>query len=484
MPLSSTRIRLQMDARSREVALDVNTANTPQIWRGVDVDFELGVFDGDALANLEEIDSITLEVKRDGARLGPAVMRKTIGHVDLEEITLEQWAAGTLAQGVIRFTGAETNVDLQQADRETFWLVISAITTHSPSRALVLGVTKLEIVEDGAGADDVLPPLPLSDYYTKAESDARYQSAAVIDDLTEQVDDHEGRITTHETRLNGQDDDLAGLAEEQNDQNVAIAQKIPLSQKGAAGGVATLGSDLKVPYTQLPDVATPGGSVNGLMSPGQAAAVADVANKIATAARGAANGVASLDATGKVPLGQLPTLGGGGGTLVISWDDPDPDVVANPAYKSVLLIRRGTSLITVPPLNDGYFIWNEGDGGGVAQWWPLAAVSGNPRPLIFFAYSNAGQFGVGFWLGPGTAVGSAALYTIDGSDPVETSPPAPAYPSMVSIVATTGVSWTDGSGTHYRHTLKARTFHPSYPKTVATTVTMSVNADGTYYSTP
>lgn len=65
-----------------------------------------------------------------------------------------------------------------------------------------------------------------------------------------------------------------------------LADYIPLTQKGAANGVASLGTDSKVPVAQLPDLS---------------------ATYIPVTQKGANNGVASLDATGKVPASQLPS---------------------------------------------------------------------------------------------------------------------------------------------------------------------------------
>ena len=62
---------------------------------------------------------------------------------------------------------------------------------------------------------------------------------------------------------------------------------IPVNEKGAAGGVASLGSDGKVPGTQLPSL-----------------------DYIPVNEKGAAGGVASLGADGKVPSAQLPKMGG------------------------------------------------------------------------------------------------------------------------------------------------------------------------------
>ena len=69
--------------------------------------------------------------------------------------------------------------------------------------------------------------------------------------------------------------------------SMIMASAIPVNEKGAANGVASLGSDGKVPGTQLPPL-----------------------DYIPTSQKGAANGVASLGADGKVPSAQLPEMGG------------------------------------------------------------------------------------------------------------------------------------------------------------------------------
>ena len=123
----------------------------------------------------------------------------------------------------------------------------------------------------------------------------------------------------------------------------AQAGAIPTSQKGAAGGVASLGSDGKVPAGQLPDMDyDPAGSAQGVqdnlnthtnnksnphgVTAAQAGAVpttrkinnkalssdvtlgaADV-GAIPSTQKGTAGGVASLGSDGKVPAGQLPDM--------------------------------------------------------------------------------------------------------------------------------------------------------------------------------
>lgn len=92
---------------------------------------------------------------------------------------------------------------------------------------------------------------------------------------------------------------------------------IPSSQKGAAGGVASLGSDGKVPAGQLPDMDyDPAGSAQGVQSNLNAhtnnksnphGVTAAQVGAIPASQKGAAGGVAELDSAGKVPAAQLPS---------------------------------------------------------------------------------------------------------------------------------------------------------------------------------
>lgn len=92
----------------------------------------------------------------------------------------------------------------------------------------------------------------------------------------------------------------------------AAVNAVPDTAPGAPGGVAQLDETGKVPASQLP--ATTGGAVQTVAgkSPdanGNVALVAGDVGALAATARGAANGVASLGATSKVPDVQLPYAG-------------------------------------------------------------------------------------------------------------------------------------------------------------------------------
>jgi hypothetical protein len=126
-------------------------------------------------------------------------------------------------------------------------------------------------------------------------------------------------------------------------QQGAIDLKINLSEKGSINGVATLDSSGLVPLSQLPVVGG-GGAVSSVAGktgvvtlvradvglsnadntsdsskPVSTAQQTALDLKINTTARGAANGVASLDSSGLVPVSQLPSLGGGGATTTPGW---------------------------------------------------------------------------------------------------------------------------------------------------------------------
>lgn len=89
---------------------------------------------------------------------------------------------------------------------------------------------------------------------------------------------------------------------------------IPLSARGQANGVASLNESGKVPVGQIPSSnATP--EMDGVGGAGSALAYArsdhqhpSDTSKISTSVIGAASGVASLGSDGKVPSAQLPTI--------------------------------------------------------------------------------------------------------------------------------------------------------------------------------
>jgi hypothetical protein len=169
--LSRRRIRAKLDAakRTTDRFTDVKTSSSPELWRGNDVQFELGIFWNDALVtDITNLASITVDV-RSGTAVGALLMTKTLSAVDLDtSLTAGTWADDSKQHALIAFTGTETNVPAG-----AHWLVISAVTNDTPSRSITLAATTLLVAEDGAGTED--NPDPVTGIsYTRPEADARF----------------------------------------------------------------------------------------------------------------------------------------------------------------------------------------------------------------------------------------------------------------------------------------------------------------------
>jgi hypothetical protein len=116
--------------------------------------------------------------------------------------------------------------------------------------------------------------------------------------------------------------------------NIAIAGKIPLSQKGAAEGVATLDAGGKVPLAQLPEGLGGAGSSGGSELDERLTALEE--------SRGEAYGIATLDIGGKVPMAQLPeSLGAGCFSVSAVIPDAGPENGAGLDPNSVVVDETG-----------------------------------------------------------------------------------------------------------------------------------------------
>jgi hypothetical protein len=105
-------------------------------------------------------------------RTSTVLATKTLTGVELNPgLTMDQWEAGTHQHGIWAWTAAETRWDLQGTLQRDYWLVISAITTDSPPRAITLGATLLTVVEDGAG-EPTNSPVPGNPLYLTATETA------------------------------------------------------------------------------------------------------------------------------------------------------------------------------------------------------------------------------------------------------------------------------------------------------------------------
>jgi hypothetical protein len=174
--ISNQRIRLLIDASQSGGINDVLTSATPQFWNGVDVQFELGIFYGSTLAAIDNIASITVDVKKDDPRTGVPLMSQTIPASALNTaLTLGAWNGGGAADchAAVLFANAQ-NQFVFGGTSETYWLVVSALTKDSPAHKIVFGATPVTVLESGFGtATSAVVATP--SYYTAAQCDARFQ---------------------------------------------------------------------------------------------------------------------------------------------------------------------------------------------------------------------------------------------------------------------------------------------------------------------
>lgn len=171
----SQRIRLAFDVTSHGQATDQITGDTPKIWRGTHVTFELAGFWGSPTSDTSDvidvtnIASLSIDVKPYSDRDGSAVLSaKTT--TTINTITKDEWEAGTVYHAAITYLHTETAPTLT-ADSVDYWLVVTVITNDSTPRYITWGATKLTIEEDGSGG-----------WTTPAPSDPTYPTADQVND--------------------------------------------------------------------------------------------------------------------------------------------------------------------------------------------------------------------------------------------------------------------------------------------------------------
>lgn len=174
--LDGKKIRLKLNVASHGSIFDVYENETPKIWHGNDCRIELGIFLDDEVVSLANIASLKMEI-RASSREGSPLVAVTLAAVDLYAgLTAGEWDAGTHQHAVIDLTAAQTSLDMStgvSTFKKPFWMVFSVLTTDSPAKEFTLAGTVFEVEIDGTGGT-YTPPSPAETYYTREESDARY----------------------------------------------------------------------------------------------------------------------------------------------------------------------------------------------------------------------------------------------------------------------------------------------------------------------
>ena len=150
----------------------------------------------------------------------------------------------------------------------------------------------------------------------------------------------------------------------EGDYTAGMVGAIPTSQKGSAGGVASLGTDGKVPSTQLPSL-----------------------DYIPTSQKGAASGVASLGADGKVPSAQLPEMGGEAYTVTLTIGGWSKSGNRYAQIVNVTGVTASTPVVLVDVALSGTDI--DADAAALEAWGIVSAnnVAQGAGTLTFYALS-------------------------------------------------------------------------------------------------
>lgn len=153
---------MALDVESTGVQTDIIAGGSPEMWRGNDVQFELGFFFDDEPLDATDYSSLTLIVKEQENRNAPyPLMKGVVSSASITPVfTKEEWDNGDKQHCVISFTGAETRLDLKGSNERTFWLAIIARTTSG--QRITLGSTLLKLISDGDDDTGDAPPIGAS----------------------------------------------------------------------------------------------------------------------------------------------------------------------------------------------------------------------------------------------------------------------------------------------------------------------------------
>lgn len=175
---------------------------------------------------------------------------------------------------------------------------------------------------------------------------------------------------------------IGGSIGSQTDLQTALGLLIPLSQKAAANGVATLDSGGLIPTAQIPSglpSSVAWGAITGTLST-QTDLNSALVGKLSTTLKGAAGGLAELDGSGKVPAAQLPSLsavwGGITGTLASQTD-------LNTALGLRVLNSEKGAINGVATLgSDGILTLAQRPASAVVSWGGIVGTLSNQADLL------------------------------------------------------------------------------------------------------
>jgi hypothetical protein len=218
MPIFQTQIiRIAADTTSKENVLDLNTSAEPQAWWARNLVMQVGVFAGQTLLDVSDIESVTINLKDLTNLDGLPLATKTITSFD-NTTTLTTWQAGTQQHFAVDFTADDLSFGLTNGVRLVH-LVITAVTTGGQTGTICVGT--LNIIDDGGNSPSTTPVNAI----TIATGDARYARLGAEMEFDEGAitSDGSGDITAVSFIGDGTNLGLASNADVQNALNTAYA---------------------------------------------------------------------------------------------------------------------------------------------------------------------------------------------------------------------------------------------------------------------
>ncbi len=158
---------LKVDVSSDDAIRTVEN-RTPVGYRNSDLRLRLGIFDGDTVHTLANIDSITVEVRDHSNPNAAAYFTVTVDDPDFGTITdLAAFTAKTESHATVDITDTQMNLELGGKERN-FLIYVKAVTTDAEAKNLTLGETTFKVKESGTSGPGG------ANYYTSEEADARF----------------------------------------------------------------------------------------------------------------------------------------------------------------------------------------------------------------------------------------------------------------------------------------------------------------------
>ena len=178
--LNEIILRIKADTSNFDNPKDIIRDELPQFWRGNNLKFEIGVFDGDNLLSVSSYASITVAIRKmlDNGEIPSAshqaLMQKSTYDLN-DALTIETWKNGSSQHASVQFSAEESNIL-----SGNHWLSIWASTSDAAPKYITLCAGIIRVCEDGGGISSQ-PPEPLVVYYTARECDDTFVNKDNVD---------------------------------------------------------------------------------------------------------------------------------------------------------------------------------------------------------------------------------------------------------------------------------------------------------------